>query len=104
MTVRVEATILLLLSLFNCYQTTCVQETKAHLSVTSTPARLFIYSTIPKDYAIRAVQRCYYNRAGVFNVFQAKDPQTNGEMERGPLTDIYCSAMYKCTLLLCIQY
>ncbi|CAL8356039.1 unnamed protein product [Boreogadus saida] len=25
-------------------------------------------------------------RAGVFNVFQAKDPQTDGEMERGPPT------------------
>ena len=52
--------------------------------------------------------------SGVFNVFQAKDPQTDGEMERGPPSDIYCiklcfilnwsySAMYKCTLLLCIQ-
>ena len=54
-------------------------------------------------------------RAGVFNVFQAKDPQTDGEMERGPPTyrlqlklcfilNWSYSAMYKCTLLLCIQY
>ena len=28
-------------------------------------------------------------RAGIFNVFQAKDPQTDGEMERGPPTYIY---------------
>ena len=26
------------------------------------------------------------SRSGVFNVFQARDPQTDGEMEQGPPT------------------
>ena len=37
--------------------------------------------------------------AGVFNVFQAKDPQTDGEMERGPPTHIYCIKL--CFILNC---
>ena len=58
----------------------------------------------------------YNSRAGVFNVFKAKDPQTYGEMEQGPPTIyiLYTIAFYiklglvPCiniaTLLLCIQY
>ena len=31
----------------------------------------------------------YQHKSGVFNVFQAKDPQTDGEMEQGPPAYIY---------------
>ena len=37
---------------------------------------------------------------GVFNVFQAKDPQTDGEMERGPPTYLLYKIVFDIKLFL----
>ena len=37
---------------------------------------------------------CLLSNAGVFKVFQAKDPQTDGEMERAPLHILYKIVFY----------